>query len=184
MCSFTPSKTVVILKNATKNRKTRLSLTLLPRHSCHVILELRPGPVQAAGRRERDGEGRINESRSLTTTGGTQLLNARGVGPAGLRGTRDTECPQIHPVGCIERHHARKGHAPKGHHSSGSPITLVWAGISHSVDYNQRACHDCKIGETYQSLVASDLDTIPLRPTGLRGRERRRMPSDPSCGVY
>ena len=134
-----PSSTVSTMKkNTTKKRKIRLLLTLLLQP---FLSSSRSGP---GDREKRESEmperkGRIKKSCSLATTGGTQALNARRVGPARLRGTRDTECPQIHPVRCIEGCHTRTVHAPKGHRSSGSPITLVWAGISHSVDYNQRA---------------------------------------------
>ena len=73
-----------------------------------------------------------------------------------------------------------QGAAPKGHHSAGSPSTLVWAGISHSVDHNQRAWQGCKTSQNVPVIGYWRLDTIPLRPARLRGTRDTEMSSDPS----
>ena len=135
MCSFASAipnhlqDQTTLKKNTTKKRKTNLTLTLFPRHdnAGHAILELRSGPVRAAERRGNEEKGwnkDIKKSRSLATTGRTQLLKARGAGPARLRGFR------------------------------GSPSRLLSVGPSHLSTAISGRDTICKLVETYQSLTA------------------------------
>ena len=132
-----------------------------------ILVQVGPGRREES---EWQGKGRIKMRCSLATAGGTQLQKARGVGPARLRGMRDTKCPQIHPSRVYWK--MSRECAPKGHCTTGSPSTLVlggyltfcwWqsAGVTRWQHYSKHTSH---------WLLAAIRVTVPLWPARLRGR--------------